>query len=91
MWVPDGGFHREHPDGVYVATAPVVVEIVSPGDETFEKFGFYAAHGVLEVLVALPDEHEVRCVDPSTGARLAVSGVLGMDLRELSAGLAWPG
>jgi Uma2 family endonuclease len=88
--VPDGGFHRTRPGSVYVASAPVVVEIVSPDDETFAKFGFYAAHGVLEVLVALPEEREVRCYDPSTGAQLAVSRVLGMDLQELSAELAWP-
>jgi hypothetical protein len=29
-----------------VATAAVVVEVVSPDDETCERFGFYAAHGV---------------------------------------------
>ena len=88
--VPDGAFHRVQPDGVYVDSAPVVVEIVSPDDETFAKFGFYAGHGVLEVLVALPEEREVRCYDPSTGEQLPVSGVLGVDLLELTAALDWP-
>ena len=88
--VPDGGFHAVQPEGVYVATAPVVVEILSPDDETFAKFRFYAEHGVLEVLVALPDDHEVRCYDPATGEQRAVSRVLGVDLRELSAELDWP-
>ena len=88
--IPDRGFHSVQPEGVYVATAPVVVEIVSPDDETFAKFGFYAAHGVREVLVALPEERAVRCYDPSTGELLDVSRLLGVDLRELSAELDWP-
>ena len=88
--IPDGGFHRVLPGGVYVASVPVVVEIVSPDDETFAKFGFYAAHGVREVLVALSEERAVRCYDPSTGELLDVSRLLGVDLRELSAELDWP-
>ncbi len=89
--VPDGGFHRVLPEGVYVASAPVVVEIVSPDDETFAKLGFYAAHGVLEVLVALPEERAVRCYDPATGEQLTTSTVLGVDVSELSTQLEWPG
>ncbi len=88
--VPDGGFHRVLPEGVYVASAPVVVEIVSPDDETFAKLGFYAAHGVVEVIVALPEASEVRCYDPATGKERVSSEVLGVDLRELSAQLDWP-
>lgn len=38
----------------WLATAAVVVEILSPDDETFEKFSFYARHDVDEVLVADP-------------------------------------
>jgi len=38
----------------------MVVEVLSPDDETFEKFGFYAAHGVEEILVADPAERTVR-------------------------------
>ncbi|HKA04265.1 MAG TPA: Uma2 family endonuclease, partial [Acidimicrobiales bacterium] len=38
----------------WVPTAAVVVEVVSPDDETYEKFGFYAAHGVDELIVADP-------------------------------------
>jgi Uma2 family endonuclease len=35
----------------HFAGAPLVVEIRSPDDETFEKFGFYAGLGVPEVWV----------------------------------------
>jgi hypothetical protein len=42
--VPDGGLFRPGPDELYVPTAELVVEIVSPGDESGQKLGFYAAH-----------------------------------------------
>jgi hypothetical protein len=32
--VPDLGIHRRAPTGVWVPTAAIVVEVVSPGDET---------------------------------------------------------
>lgn len=34
-----------------VGTADVVIEVRSPGDETYEKFGFYAARNVREIVV----------------------------------------
>lgn len=43
----------------YFAGAPdVVVEIRSPGDESYEKLGFYAALGVLEVRIIPRDSKE---------------------------------
>jgi hypothetical protein len=42
------------------ATAALVGEIVSPGDETWEKLGFYAAHRVDEVLIVDPGERQVH-------------------------------
>jgi len=38
--------------------AEVVVEILSPGDESREKFGFYAACGVLEYWIVDPQTRE---------------------------------
>ncbi|MHB8296360.1 MAG: hypothetical protein ACYDH5_17455 [Acidimicrobiales bacterium] len=32
--VPDRGYHRQLPSEVFVSTAAVVAEVVSPGDET---------------------------------------------------------
>jgi Uma2 family endonuclease len=60
--VPDRGLHRSGlgPDTVCLATAAMVVEIVSPNDETYDKLPFYAAHGVGEVLVVDPSERAVR-------------------------------
>lgn len=90
--VPDRAFHRIPPSTLYVPTAVVVVEIVSPDDETFNKFDFYARHGVQEILVALPIEREVRCYDltRSPAPQVPVSAVLAVDLAELSAAIAWP-
>ena len=60
--VPDGGLHRVRPVGaeVYLATAALVVEIVSPDDETWEKLDFYAAHHVDELLIVDPQERQVH-------------------------------
>jgi hypothetical protein len=35
--VPDGGYHRGVPSVLYVPTAAIVVEVLSPGDETWLK------------------------------------------------------
>jgi Uma2 family endonuclease len=40
--------------------AELVVELISPGDETYAKLGFYADLGVGEVLVVHPEERRVE-------------------------------
>ncbi len=57
--VPDGGLHRPGAAGVWHATAAVVVEILSPGDESPQKLPFYAEHDVDEVLLVDPAERTV--------------------------------
>ena len=57
--VPDGGLHRPGAAGVWLSTAAVVVEILSPGDESWQKLPFYAAHDVDEVLIVDPIERTV--------------------------------
>jgi len=57
--VPDLGVHRDPCSGVWIATAAIVVEILSPEDETWEKLPFYAEHGVDEVLIVDPAGHSV--------------------------------
>ncbi|MGP0048838.1 MAG: Uma2 family endonuclease [Solirubrobacteraceae bacterium] len=49
--VPDGGLQHDASDRVYYPIAALVIEIVSPGDESWEKLPFYAAHGVEELLI----------------------------------------
>jgi Uma2 family endonuclease len=58
--VPDGGLHRSQPRGVWITTAALVLEVLSPGDDTWEKLPFYAAHRVDEVLIVDPDAHAVH-------------------------------
>lgn len=43
--------------------AELVVEIRSPRDETYEKFGFYASHAVQQVLVVHPVTRAVELYD----------------------------
>jgi len=57
--VPDGGLFVVGPDAVYLPTAALVVEIVSPADKTWDKLGFYAAHAVNELLIVDPQERRV--------------------------------
>lgn len=57
--IPDGGLVRPGPDAVYKPTAALVLEVVSPGDETWQKLQFYAAHEVDEVLIVDADKRSV--------------------------------
>src|SRR5690348_15956040 len=65
--VPDGALVRPGPDAVYLPTAALVLEIVSPGDETWEKLGFYAAHGVEELLIVDPQGKTVSWMGLEAG------------------------
>lgn len=49
--VPDRGIHRTQPTDSFVETAALVVEVVSPHDESWAKLAFYAAHDVDEVVL----------------------------------------
>lgn len=96
--VPDGGVHRDRPAGVFVATAAMVVEIASPGDETLAKLDFYARCGVQEVVVADPELRVVRMwqLGPGpSGSRAQYEETGRSDLLDitgatLAAELAWP-
>src|SRR5438445_10455736 len=65
--VPDGALHRPGASGTWHPTAALVVEIVSPGDESWQKLPFYAAHRVDEVLIVDPQEHTVHWLDLTDG------------------------
>lgn len=58
--VPDSGILRRGPDRLYYPTAALVVEIVSPDDETLAKLPFYAAHDVEELLIVDPKKREIQ-------------------------------
>jgi Uma2 family endonuclease len=87
--VPDRGYHRGQPDddAVYLPTAAVVVEILSPGDETLAKLPFYTRHGVDEVFVVTPPGPSVTILvlDGDDYVESARSDVLGIGTSELAA------
>ena len=90
--VPDRGLHREWTDRVWYPTAALVVEIVSPADESYQKLAFYAARGVDEVVLV---DREKRAVD---WLRLAGegygpaerSGLIELGRAELEQQIDWP-
>jgi Uma2 family endonuclease len=91
--VPDGGLHREQEDRVFYPSAALVVEIVSPGDETWDKLGFYAKHTVDELLIVDPQEREVHwlALQPD-GQYLAIerSALIELGPAELAELINWP-
>ena len=91
--VPDGGYHRGVPSEVFVPTAAIVVEVVSPDDETWLKFDFYAGHGVEEICIADPRRREVRwfVLAGDQYQEAGASPLLGATAADLVAGIDWPG
>jgi Uma2 family endonuclease len=90
--VPDAALLRPGPDGVYLPSAALVVEIVSPGDETQAKLPFYAAHGVDELLIVDPQERVVHWLALREGAYEPVerSALIGLGVQQLAERIDWP-
>ncbi len=90
--VPDGGLHRPGEDLLYYPTAALVVEIVSPDDESWRKLQFYAEHSVDEVLIVDPQERRVHWLGLSEARYqpLERSGLIELSPDELSARIDWP-
>ena len=90
--VPDGGLHRARPTGVWQQTAALVLEIVSPGDESWEKLPFYAAHDVDEVLIVDPQERAISWLALEDGEYRPVehSALLELGAQGLAEQLDWP-
>jgi Uma2 family endonuclease len=90
--VPDRGLHRGIPSAVFVPTAAVVVEVVSPGDETWQKLDFYAAHSVDELLIADPAERSVTWLVLHGGRYVEAeySPLLRVNVAKLTEQINWP-
>jgi len=90
--VPDRAYLADRRPRAFEPSAAVVVEIASPGDETWDKFAFYFAARVEEVLVVDPLAHRVewfaRGADGFT--ETAGSRRLAVDTEALAAQLDWP-
>ncbi len=90
--VPDGGLDRDATDRVYYPTAALVIEIVSPGDETWAKLDFYAGHGVDELLIVDPQEKTVSWLGLEGGEyrHLKRSRLIELGAAELDQQIDWP-
>jgi Uma2 family endonuclease len=90
--VPDGGLHRRRPRGTWHPTAALVVEIVSPGDETLNKLGFYAAHQVDEILIVDPAGRTVTWLGLGDGEYRPVkrSGLIELGATGIAELIDWP-
>ncbi|HEX3392463.1 MAG TPA: Uma2 family endonuclease [Solirubrobacteraceae bacterium] len=90
--IPDGGLHQSQPRGVWIATAALVLEILSPGDETWEKLPFYAAHHVDEVLIIDPDTREAHwlALVSERYQPIETSGLIELGPAELTRRIVWP-
>jgi len=90
--VPDGGLHRPGATGVWLSTAAVVVEILSPDDESWQKLPFYAEHRVDEVLLVDPAERTVTWLALRDGDYEPVerSGLIELGPIELARQIDWP-
>jgi Uma2 family endonuclease len=90
--VPDLGLHREPGLGALVPTAAIVVEILSPGDDTWEKLPFYAQHKVDELLIVDPTSRSVTWLGLCAGAYRPTdhSEILDLGVAALAARIDWP-
>lgn len=88
--IPDAGL-VSLPGRIWYDTAELVVEVLSPGDDTFDKLDFYTAHGVRELLALDWRNRSVRCFALQEGqVERDRSEVLGQTTAELATAIDWP-
>jgi Uma2 family endonuclease len=77
---------------VCLPTAALVVEIVSPGDETWDKLPFYAKHQVDEILIVDPGKRTVDWLALADGEYRPVerSALIELGSGELAERIEWP-
>jgi Uma2 family endonuclease len=75
-------------------SAALVIEIISPGDKSREKLGFFAAHEVDEVVFVDPDKRTVEWLALVAGGAYDPlehsSRLLDLGAVELASQLGWP-
>jgi Uma2 family endonuclease len=90
--VPDGALVHPVAEAVYLPTAALVLEIVSPGDETWEKLDFYAARGGEELLIVDPQEKTVSWMglEGNNYQHVKRSRLIELSAAELAERIDWP-
>jgi Uma2 family endonuclease len=88
--VPDAGLTAA-PAAVWHDVATLVVEILSPDDDTFDKLDFYRDHGVRELLVLDWTTRTVRVINLQDGhVERPDTAVLGLTTQEITDAIDWP-
>ncbi len=89
--VPDSALHRPGASGTWHPTAALVIEIVSPGDESWEKLPFYAAHDVDEALIVDPASRSVDWLGLTDGEYRPIerSGLIDLSASQLAEQIDW--
>lgn len=90
--IPDCGLLAPGPDALYLPTAALIVEILSPGDEALQKLPFYAAHGVDELVIVDPGQRKIDWLGLTGGEYHPIerSGLIDLSVAELSRRIDWP-
>ena len=90
--VPDLALHRPGAAAQWHPTAALVVEIVSPGDESWAKRPFYAAHAVDELLIVDPATRTVDWLALAGDEYRAAerSAVIDLSAGSLAEQISWP-
>jgi Uma2 family endonuclease len=90
--IPDLGVHRGTPCDIWIPTAAIAVEILSPRDETWEKLPFYAEHGVDELVIVDPRAHSVTWLALGEGEYRPVdrSEIVDLSAADLASRIDWP-
>jgi Uma2 family endonuclease len=90
--VPDLCLYEGVPATTFVPWAPMIVEILSPDDETVQKLDFYADRGVAEVLIVSGSSKSVTWLVLRDGRYVEseYSELLGPESAGLSRGIRWP-
>lgn len=90
--VPDLGYHRQVVSQLYVPTAALVIEVLSPSDDIRAKADFYAAHRVDELWIADPRARTVRCRDrhEARWQEQPISPLLRVAVRDIERDIDWP-
>ena len=89
--VPDLALLRPGFAAQWNDTAALVAEIVSPGDKTWEKLDFYAAHHVDELLIVNPTERKVDWLADSDNRYRPIerSGLIDVATGDVARHLGW--
>lgn len=89
--MPDLGYHKGDVEDPYLATAAIVVEVLSPGDETCAKFDFYAERGVEEIVVVDPDRSAITWYRLEDGdyRPVTTSAAAGIEVDAVRRAMVW--